>query len=249
MSLCDHCSHSLSSSHPASPSSLLSPNPLFALLPQEIKALSRLERSTLSADVAQGFSLLMLAQLLNSFLAIEQIKEAHKGHLVGVVLHSYLGLRCLVVQRTKKIEDAESLLLKILEDLTSGTEEEKKKFMAECVAILDNFSSSDLLTPVFVFERLCNMILPEKSKEAVFFLQLDKDPQQEEFLQGKMQGNPYRCTDPGLGPLMRDIKNKICTGGWGWGRSSPPSCAPAQSSPSPPLPVLFRLRVGGPPGR
>lgn len=228
---------------------MLSLNPLFALLPQEIKALSRLERSTLSADVAQGFSLLMLAQLLNSFLAIEQIKEAHKGHLVGVVLHSYLGLRCLVVQRTKKIEDAESLLLKILEDLTSGTEEEKKKFMAECVAILDNFSSSDLLTPVFVFERLCNMILPEKSKEAVFFLQLDKDPQQEEFLQGKMQGNPYRCTDPGLGPLMRDIKNKICTGGWGWGRSSPPFLCTWSVFTFSPLPVLFRLRVGGPPGR
>lgn len=164
----------------------------------------------------------MLSQLLKSFLAIDSIKEAYKSHLVGVVLHSYLGLRCLVVQRTKKIEDAEALLLKILEDLTSGTEEEKKKFMAECVAILDNFSSSDLLTPVFVFERLCNMILPEKSKEAVFFLQLDKDPQQEEFLQGKMQGNPYRCTDPGLGPLMRDIKNKICTGGWDWGWGNPP---------------------------
>ena len=43
-------------------------------------------------------------------------------------------------------------------------------------------------------------------------MSLDKDPQQEEFLQGRMQGNPYRSRDPGLGPLMRDIKNKICTG-------------------------------------
>jgi hypothetical protein len=25
-----------------------------------------------------------------------------------------------------------------------------------------------------------------------------------------MQGNPYSSTEPGLGPLMRDIKNKIC---------------------------------------
>lgn len=180
----------------------------------------------------------MLSQLLKSFLAIDSIKEAYKSHLVGVVLHSYLGLRCLVVQRTKKIEDAEALLLKILEDLTSGTEEEKKKFMAECVAILDNFSSSDLLTPVFVFERLCNMILPEKSKEAVFFLQLDKDPQQEEFLQGKMQGNPYRCTDPGLGPLMRDIKNKICTGGWDWGWGNPPHLCTWLVFTSTPLPSL-----------
>jgi len=27
-----------------------------------------------------------------------------------------------------------------------------------------------------------------------------------------IQGNPYSSTEPGLGPLMRDIKNKICTG-------------------------------------
>ena len=27
-----------------------------------------------------------------------------------------------------------------------------------------------------------------------------------------MSGNPYSSKEPGLGPLMRDIKNKICTG-------------------------------------
>jgi E3 ubiquitin-protein ligase UBR4 len=40
---------------------------------------------------------------------------------------------------------------------------------------------------------------------------LEKDPQQEEFLQGRMLGNPYSSKDPGLGPLMREVKNKICT--------------------------------------
>ena len=47
-----------------------------------------------------------------------------------------------------------------------------------------------------------------------FYLSLEKDPQQEEFLQGRMQGNPYPSSSPGLGPLMRDVKNKICTGEW-----------------------------------
>ena len=41
---------------------------------------------------------------------------------------------------------------------------------------------------------------------------LEKDPQQEDYLQGRMQGNPYSSKDAGLGPLMRDVKNKICTG-------------------------------------
>ena len=30
-------------------------------------------------------------------------------------------------------------------------------------------------------------------------------------LQGRMSGNPYLSKEPGLGPLMRDVKNKICT--------------------------------------
>ncbi len=45
-----------------------------------------------------------------------------------------------------------------------------------------------------------------------FFLSLEKDPQQEDFLQGRMVGNPYSSNEPGLGPLMRDVKNKICQG-------------------------------------
>ena len=45
-----------------------------------------------------------------------------------------------------------------------------------------------------------------------YFLSLEKDPQQEDFLQGRMLGNPYSCNEPGLAPLMRDVKNKICTG-------------------------------------
>ena len=41
---------------------------------------------------------------------------------------------------------------------------------------------------------------------------LEKDLQQEDYLQGRMQGNPYSSKEQGLGPLMRDIKNKICIG-------------------------------------
>ena len=45
-----------------------------------------------------------------------------------------------------------------------------------------------------------------------FLMILEKDPQQEDFLQGRMLGNPYSSNEQGLGPLMRDVKNKICQG-------------------------------------
>ena len=56
----------------------------------------------------------------------------------------------------------------------------------------------------------------EENDVGEFYLSLEKDPQQEEFLQGRMQGNPYPSSSPGLGPLMRDVKNKICTGKRAW---------------------------------
>lgn len=55
-------------------------------------------------------------------------------------------------------------------------------------------------------------VLQEENDVGEFYLSLEKDPQQEEFLQGRMQGNPYPSSSLGLGPLMRDVKNKICTG-------------------------------------
>ena len=55
-------------------------------------------------------------------------------------------------------------------------------------------------------------ILQEENDVNEFFMILEKDPQQEDFLQGRMLGNPYSCNEPGMGPLMRDIKNKICQG-------------------------------------
>ena len=55
-------------------------------------------------------------------------------------------------------------------------------------------------------------VLQEENDIGEFFMSLDKDPQQEDFLQGRMLGNPYSSNVPALGPLMRDVKNKICQG-------------------------------------
>ena len=83
--------------------------------------------------------------------------------------------------------------------------------MKICVLTLQQFPTDDQLTPVFVFERLCNLIHPEQADTSPeFALCLEKDPQQEDFLSGRMQGNPYNSSEPGMGPLMRDVKNKIC---------------------------------------
>jgi hypothetical protein len=212
-------------------------NQIEVLLHKEIKYLSDLERlSELSSrsdrfsllvsspyglnlsymstatNLAHGYSIKCLTDLLATFLKENNIKNKFKGRLIATVLNSYLSLKKLVYQRTKLVEEAQEKLLNTLEQMTSGTEAETRKFMSICIDTVNNFDLDDLVTPVFIFERLCNIIYPEEivdNKE--FLLILEKDPNQEDYLQGRMLGNPYSSNEPGLGPLMRNVKNKICT--------------------------------------
>lgn len=59
----------------------------------------------------------------------------------------------------------------------------------------------------FILEQLCNLICPSKL-ESVYLLVLNKSHTQEEFIRGSMTKNPYSSAE--IGPLMRDVKNKIC---------------------------------------
>nr|XP_054369209.1 E3 ubiquitin-protein ligase UBR4 [Mirounga angustirostris] len=180
------------------------------LITKEIARLLALEEATLSTDLQQGYALKSLTGLLSSFVEVESIKRHFKSRLVGTVLNGYLCLRKLVVQRTKLIDETQDMLLEMLEDMTTGTESETKAFMAVCIETAKRYNLDDYRTPVFIFERLCSIIYPEENEVTEFFVTLEKDPQQEDFLQGRMPGNPYSSNEPGIGPLMRDIKNKIC---------------------------------------
>ena len=82
--------------------------------------------------------------------------------------------------------------------------------MSVCIDAVNKCRIDDLRTPVFIFEQICSIIYPEEAAMTEFYITLEKDAQQEDFLQGRMLGNPYSSNDPGMGPLMRDVKNKIC---------------------------------------
>ncbi|XP_064650064.1 E3 ubiquitin-protein ligase UBR4-like isoform X3 [Lineus longissimus] len=176
----------------------------------EIDKLLVMEETTLSSDLNLGYALRALTDLLSSFVEQEKIKHHYKNKLVGTVLNGYLSLKKLVVQRTKLIDETQDKLLDMLEDMTTGTESETKEFMAVCIDTVKKYPIDDLRSPVFIFERLCSIIYPEENDVGEFFISLEKDLQQEDFLQGRMLGNPYSSNEIGLGPLMRDIKNKIC---------------------------------------
>ena len=150
----------------------------------EITGLSRQETAGRSSELSQGHAMKSLVELLSFFLEESAVRQAYKGRLVGHVLNGYLNLRRLVLQRTRLVEETQDLLLQLLGDMTTGTEAETKQFMSVCVQTLRQCLSDDLVTPVFVVERLCSIIHPEEKDDVEFLMSLDKDPQQEDFLQG-----------------------------------------------------------------
>ncbi|XP_013766248.1 E3 ubiquitin-protein ligase UBR4 [Pundamilia nyererei] len=81
------------------------------------------------------------------------------------------------------------------------------KEIANLLALEEATLSTDLQQG-YALKSLTGML--EENEVTEFFVTLEKDPQQEDFLQGRMPGNPYSSNEPGIGPLMRDIKNKIC---------------------------------------
>ena len=76
-----------------------------------------------------------------------------------------------------------------------------------CVSDFDVCELIQFLHLQFILEQLCNIICPTKPEPA-YMMVLNKAHTQEEFIRGSMTKNPYSSLE--IGPLMRDVKNKIC---------------------------------------
>lgn len=157
---------------------------------------------------SDGVALEKLIEIFHLFWDDAQIRKHFKTKILHKLLETYLDLRKITFQRNLRIEHAEAKILKILEDLTSNKGNDGAPFINACMKILKHSSGDDQKTPLFIFEYLYSVIHPEENGIKDFFIVLEKDPQQEDFLQGRMLGNPYPSSD--IGVTMKDIKNKIC---------------------------------------
>lgn len=178
------------------------------LITQELSNVESLERS-LHVDISQGFILHKLIELLGKFLEVPNIRSRFmRDHLLSEVLEALIVIRGLVVQKTKLINDCNKLLKDLLDSLLLESNENKRQFIQACISGLQiHGDESKGRTSLFILEQLCNLISPSKP-EPVYLLILNKAHTQEEFIRGSMTKNPYSSAE--IGPLMRDVKNKIC---------------------------------------
>ncbi|TMX03791.1 hypothetical protein EJD97_014195 [Solanum chilense] len=178
------------------------------LITQELVNVEKLERS-LHVDISQGFILHKLIELLGKFLEVPNIRSRFmREHLLSEVLEALIVIRGLVVQKTKLINDCNRLLKDLLDSLLLESNENKRQFIEACISGLQIHGDENRgRTSLFILEQLCNLISPSKP-EPVYLLILNKAHTQEEFIRGSMTKNPYSSAE--IGPLMRDVKNKIC---------------------------------------
>lgn len=131
-----------------------------------------------------------------------------RDNLLSEVLEALIVIRGLVVQKTKLISDCNRLLKDLLDSLLQESSENKRQFIRACICGLQIHGDEKKgQTSLFILEQLCNLICPSKP-ESVYLLVLNKAHTQEEFIRGSMTKNPYSSAE--VGPLMRDVKNKIC---------------------------------------
>ncbi|KAF8389895.1 hypothetical protein HHK36_024413 [Tetracentron sinense] len=178
------------------------------LITQEVGSVESQERS-LHIDISQGFILHKLIELLSKFLDVPNIRSRFmRDDLLSEVLEALLVIRGLIVQKTKLISDCNRLLKDLLDSLLLESSKNKRQFIRACVSGLQIHGNDRKgRTSLFILEQLCNMICPSKP-EPVYLLVLNKAHTQEEFMRGSMTKNPYSSAE--IGPLMRDVKNKIC---------------------------------------
>ncbi|KAI3452175.1 hypothetical protein Pfo_008840 [Paulownia fortunei] len=187
------------------------------LIMREVNNVESLERS-LHIDISQGFILHKLIELLGKFLEAlisDQVTffsllagRFMREQLLSDVLEALIVIRGLIVQKTKLISDCNRLLKDLLDSLLLESNENKRQFIQACIGGLQIHAEDRKgRNSMFILEQLCNLICPSKP-EPVYLLILNKAHTQEEFIRGSMTKNPYSSAE--IGPLMRDVKNKIC---------------------------------------
>ncbi|GAB2300127.1 hypothetical protein Dimus_038603 [Dionaea muscipula] len=178
------------------------------LITQEVSRVESLERS-LHIDISQGFILHKLIELLGKFLEVPNIRSRFmRDNLLAEILEALIVIRGLVVHKTKLISDCNRLLKDLLDSLLQESSDNKRQFIRACICGLQIHGEEKKgQASLFILEQLCNLISPSKP-ESVYLLVLNKAHTQEEFIRGSMTKNPYSSAE--IGPLMRDVKNKIC---------------------------------------
>ncbi|EJW88782.1 hypothetical protein WUBG_00304 [Wuchereria bancrofti] len=168
------------------------------------------EVSRPSGDLSAGILLHHLIRVLNCMMQRDQngwnLLHESSPVILPLLLRTVCTLKQVTIHRTfyvnESVKDLSMLLMRIaLKRPILVLKEATRRIGAH---------PQELRIQAYLLSIINDIIYPLLKKEEDFLIQIEKDALQEDYLQGRMLGNPYKNSDAGMGPLMRDIKNKIC---------------------------------------
>ncbi|VDM95152.1 unnamed protein product [Thelazia callipaeda] len=161
-------------------------------------------------DLSVGILLHRLTQVLNLLIPMNEfgwnLLCQSSPVILPLLLRASCALECVTIHRTFYVNQSAQELSVLLMRIAL----KRPKLVLKETTCRIKAHANVLRVQAYLISVISDVIYPLLKKEEDFLIQIEKDPRQEDYLQGRMLGNPYKSSDAGLGPLMRDIKNKIC---------------------------------------
>lgn len=163
-----------------------------------------------TADLSFGQLSFYYIQLLSQLFKTDEVGwnllTEFSDQLLPYLLRSASMLCCIVVNQSRYITMATAELDVLILRIAMKRPVRVLHYLLNRVMV----HKKNLRIQAYLLHLIRNVVQPMQEKEEDFSIHIEKDPLQEDYLQGRMMGNPYKSSDPGMGPLMRDIKKKIC---------------------------------------
>ncbi|VDK44653.1 unnamed protein product [Anisakis simplex] len=186
---------------------------IFNLIRKECKLLMNHKNEGLPGDLCFGSSVLQLVELVLCVMSYD-MKNTNDSVILreygAVMVETFLEvIACFSVMSEYENRSRVEVMAHITSVIMRFAINSPKQIIRAILNYLKRHSLHRHVQAYFL-HLLGDIVHPPVKKEESFLIQIEKDPLQEEYLQGRMPGNPYKSADTGMGPLMRDIKNKIC---------------------------------------
>ena len=193
---------------------------IIKLFNQEVQKVLDLEH-TLVLDLSAGCVVYMITKLLVIFFStginFRYIINRKKEHIITII-QNYFKLKCLIIQRSKYLDDCLALIKEVILNLMNKTFLIQKKTEEDdqieypnpegakifIVSAVESISFGHSM----VIRELSNILVPKPPALNIPII-TKKSRGQEDYMPGHMPKEPIMSRK--IGTLMRHVKNKICT--------------------------------------
>ncbi|KRZ57022.1 Intron-binding protein aquarius [Trichinella nativa] len=179
---------------------------------REVERLHKLDRSPLSqVDLDYGRLLLHVLKIFDKMRSYDELRDHLNRRAGATFLYGHAVLRSLVFKRSGSVEYAQVYFKVLMDCMKSGGAALVRSYAEAAFELLRSESTARNWQHVLhICDSIRSVIYPETKRVEQFQIRILQDSLQDNYLRNIFYNRIYLSTDNGMGPRMRDIKNKIC---------------------------------------